>query len=221
MGDSMEAGAALADDLEIMARTPPSTSRLERCATVERTCTGHLARAAALLVVALVACTAFAKPTEPLIAGGALAVCLFAVLALAAAAAVRREAIDAVARGDVRAVAAHAPARLDALTSARNRHVLSRTLLRALRSDAPLAQHDLLLPARRQFRHDPRLRSGLDDIVGRLAQHDASPVGVALVHQLVTDPASPLYGGAADDLRARLMRISQALATDRAAPSGF
>jgi hypothetical protein len=50
-------------------------------------------------------------------------------------------------------------------------------------------------------------------VIQRLQCHDAGAVGVALVHQLVTDAGSPLYCGTADELRESLGRIDDRLVT--------
>jgi hypothetical protein len=184
---------------------------LERRIDERRVAFRHLSVSFALLVVALVAGELARGASHPLAIGAALATVLFAVLAVLAVGAVRQTAIDAVAAGDARIVAKLAPSQLCALTSRKTRKALARTLALCLRP-APGHKVDTLKTARAHVRREPPLRPQIEDVIHLLEREEASVVGVALVHQLITEAGSPLYSGTPQDLGRRLGGISHVLA---------
>jgi hypothetical protein len=99
--------------------------------------------------------------------------------------------------------------------SSGNRRTLARTLERCLRPAS--RHHDIFAAARGHVRRDPQLRRELEAVIERLQCHDAHAVGVAvgvaLIHQLVTNAGSPLYSGTAGELRENLGRIGFHLET--------
>jgi hypothetical protein len=193
------------------ARRP--THPLERRAALARTFRRHLYLTIVLFVIALAASLLAGRSVGSLIVGAALATCLFALIVVVASAAVRQEAIDAIARGDGRVIARRAPAELSGLTSKRNRRALAHTLARCLQP-APRLRNDILSTARIRCRQNPSLATQLTEVIRRLQHDQSAAIGVALVHQLITEAGSPLYSGTTEELRRRLGRISFLLATD-------
>jgi hypothetical protein len=190
---------------------PRTLHPLERHVEERRVAIRHLAVSSALLVVALVAGEIAHQPVRPLAIGAALATVLFAVLTVLAVGAVRQAAIDAVAAGDARIVARLAPSQLCALMSRKTRETLATTLALAL-APAPGHRADVLKTARAHVRREPPLRPQIEDVIHLLGRNESSAVGVALVHQLVTEAGSPLYTGTPQDLGRRLGGIRHVLA---------
>jgi hypothetical protein len=185
----------------------------ERRAALSRTFRRHLYLTIVLFVVSLATSVLAGRSVGPLIVGAALATCLFALVAVIASAAARQEAIDAIARGDGRVIASCAPAQLSGLTSKRNRRALAHTLTLCLQP-APRLQNDILSTARIRCRQNLGLSTQLTEVIRRLQHDQSAAIGVALVHQLVTEAGSPLYSGTTEELRRRLGRISYLLAMD-------
>jgi hypothetical protein len=185
----------------------------ERRAALARTFRRHLYLTIVLFVVALAASLLARRSVGPLIVGAALATCLFALVAVIASAAARQEAIDAIARGDERIIARRAPAQLSGLTSRRNRRALANTLALCLQPP-PRLRNDILSTARIRCRQNPSLSTQLTEVIRRLQHDQSAAMGVALVHQLITDVGSPLYSGTTEELRRSLARISYLLAID-------
>jgi hypothetical protein len=191
----------------------PSRHPLAQRIATRRIAVRHLAVSVGLLVVALAAGELTRGVVHPLAIGAALATVLFAVLATVAAVAVRQAAIEAVAVGDARIVAQLAPRQLSALASRRTRQKLASTLALCLRP-APVARADTLMMARDHLRREPPLRPQMEDVIDLLDCEDTSVVGVALVHQLITEAGSPLYTGTPQELGRRLGGISRVLAAE-------
>ncbi len=184
---------------------------LERRMAARRVALRQLAVSLALLALALAAGEFTREDVQALAVGAALATGLFAVLAGLAAGAVRQTAIDAVAVGDARIVAELAPSQLCALASRKTREALASTLALCLRpAAAPMA--DTLRAARANVHSAPYLRPQIEEVIELLECEDTSVVGVALVHQLVTEAGSPLYSGTPQDLRRKLRGIRRVLA---------
>jgi type IV secretory pathway TrbD component len=188
-----------------------SAHPLARRIATRRALSRQLALSGALLLLALAAGALAGRAAVPLILGAAVASCLFGLLLALAAGAVHHELVEAVARGELRVAHALAPAPLTGLLSPRNRETLARTLALCLQP-ASRRRHDIFAAPRAEVRRDPGLRRELEGVIERLRRQDAGPVGVALVHQLVTEAGSPLYGGTAEELRDRLGRIGDRLA---------
>lgn len=182
------------------------THPLARRTAIRRALLRHLALSFLLFALALVASVFVGRAAVSLIVGGALATCLFGLIAAVATDAERQEVIDTVARGELRVASALAPARLSALTSEKSRHALAGTLALSLQP-ALRGRPDILSRARAQLRKDPGLRIEFEDVIHRLHRQDAGATGVALVYQLVTEAGSPLYAGTAEELRSSLGRI--------------
>jgi hypothetical protein len=182
-----------------------------------RTATSHallrqLVLSCSLLVAALVAGAFVGHVAMPLIIGAAAGSCIFALLFAVATETVRDALVDAVARGELRVAGSLAPRRLSKLLSTGNRRTLAGTLGLCLRP--AWRRHDIFAAARAHVRRDPDLRRQLEAVIARLQCDDGGAVGVALVHQLITDPDSPLHCGTADELRESLGRIGYRLVTD-------
>lgn len=197
---------------------PISTHPLARRTATRRALVRHLSLSLSLFALALVAGVFVGTAAASLMIGGALATCLFALIAAIAAGAERQEVIDTVARGELRVAAALAPARLSALTSQRSRHTLAGTLALCLQP-ASRVRNDILSRPRAHLRQDPSLRTEFEDVIRRLRRRDAAATGVALAYRLVTKPGSPLYAGTAQELRSSLGRISYRLAEREAIPN--
>jgi hypothetical protein len=190
---------------------PIYTHPLARRIATRRAFLRHLALSLSLLALTLVAGAFVGSAAASLIVGCALASCFFGAVVVVATDAVRQEVIDAAARGELRVVAALAPARLSALTSPRSRQTIAGTLALCLQP-ASRRRDDILSRARAHLRQDPDLRIELEDVIRRLHRQDACATGVALVYQLVTEAGSPLYAGTAQELRRSLGRINYRLA---------
>jgi hypothetical protein len=185
----------------------------ERRAALARTFRRHLHLPIVHCVIAFAASLLAGRTVGPLIVGAALATCVFALVVVIASAAARQEAIDAIARGDGHLIASCAPAQLSDLTSKRNRRALANTLALCLQP-APRLGNDILSTARIRCRQNPSLSTQLTEVIRRLQHDQSAAIGVALVHQLVTEAGSPLYSGTTEELRRRLGRISFLLAID-------
>ena len=184
---------------------------LEQRMAARRVAFRQLAVSLALLALALAATEFTRADVQALAIGAAFATILFAVLAALATGAVRQSAIDAVAVGDARIVAELAPSQLCALASRKTRETLASTLALCLRP-APGPVADTLRAARAHVRSAPYLRPQIEEVIELLECEDTSVVGVALVHQLVSEAGSPLYSGTPQDLRRRLGGIRRVLA---------
>jgi hypothetical protein len=194
-----------------MIHEPRSSHLLARRIEQRRVAIRHLAVSVALLVVALVVGEVARGTLHPLAVGALLATVLFAVLTVLAGGAISQVAIDTVAAGDARIVAELAPSELCALTSRKTRETLASTLALCLHP-APVHKVDILRTARAHVRREPPLRPQIEDVIHLLGRNESSPVGVALVHQLITEAGSPLYSGTPQDLGRRLGGISHVLA---------
>jgi hypothetical protein len=184
---------------------------LQRRMAARRVAFRQLAVALALLGVALAAGAFTRIDVQALVIGAALATGLFAVLAALSIGAVRQTAIDAVAVGDARIVEELAPSQLCTLASRKTRETLASTLALCLRP-APGPVADTLRAARAHVRSAPYLRPQIEEVIELLECEDTSVVGVALVHQLVSEAGSPLYSGTPQELRRRLRGIRRVLA---------
>ena len=196
----------------------PQWHLLERRAALARIFRRHLYLTIVLFVVALAASLLAGRSVGSLIVGAALATCLFALVAVIASAAVRQEAIDAIARGDGRVIARRAPAQLSGLTSKRNRRALANTLALCLQP-APRSE---TTSCPRQGPGAGRTRTSRfssprsSQTPTRSGGRDRCRTG----HQLITAAGSPLYCGTVEELRHRLHRIRHLLATDDPIPGG-
>jgi hypothetical protein len=186
---------------------------LEKRAALARTFSHHLYLSTALLVIALSANLLAGRAVVSFIVGAALSSCLFALLAAVAVGAVRQEAIDAIARGEGHVTVGRFSAQLANLTGERNRRALARTLAVCL-EPAPRFRNDILSTARARFLQDPSLTTQLNEVINQLRHGEAAAIGVAQVHQLITEARSPLYSGSTEELRRRLGQIHYLLATD-------
>jgi hypothetical protein len=188
-----------------------SAHPLARRVARRRAARRQLALSCALLVAALAAGAFAGRAALPLIIGSAAASCLFALLLAITTGAVREAVVDAVARGELRVANTLAPAPLSRLLSPSNRRTLAGTLALCLQPESRRGSDVFSVP-RAHLRRNPGLRLELERVIERLLGHDASPAGVALTHQLVTEVGSPLYGASADELRDSLGRLGYRLA---------